>query len=157
MVPDAENQVGLPDAALPPFIAFQADADGVILRGLAAPSGAVALVWMGTIENLGPLLEAAHALDPKRALPAVEMARRIVWLHGPAWSLIAPGHASWRASARPPDDLAAPSLENASDGSAELRFLVNQAGESGVILGHQVVIRIAPGYQPTASMKRVGP
>jgi hypothetical protein len=156
VVPDAENQVGLPDAALPPFIAFQADADGEIQRGLAAPDGKVALVAQGKIENLGPLLEAAHALDPKQALSAVEIARRIVWLHGPGWSLIAAGHGTWRASA-PPADLAEPSLKSAGDGSAELRFLVNEAGDSGVVLGHQIVIRIAPGYQATATMKRVGP
>ena len=155
VVPDAENQVGLPDAALPPFIAFQADAEDQIIRGLASPGGEVALVWREKIENLGPLLAAAHALDPKRALSAVEIAKRIVWLHGPGWTLIASGHGTWRASA-PPADLAEPSLKSAGDGSAELRFLVNEAGGSGVVLGHQFTIRIEPGYKATATMTRVG-
>ncbi|HKE18147.1 MAG TPA: hypothetical protein VKB80_24890 [Kofleriaceae bacterium] len=157
VVPDADNQVGLPDAALPPFIAFQADVDGVILRGLASPGGQVALVSQGAIENVGALLEAAHALDPARALPAVEIARRIAWLFGPTYSLIAPGHATWKATAHPPAGSTQPVLVAAADGSAELRFLVNQAGETGVVLAHQIEIRVAPGYRATATIVRVAP
>jgi hypothetical protein len=153
--PDAENQVGLPDAALPPFIAFQAEAGRRILRGLAAPSGVVVLVWQDQIENLGPLLEAAHALDRQRALPAVEIAERIAWLHGPAHFLIATGHDTWKGAGLPPADRIEPTLVHGADGAAELRFLANRAGNTGVVLTYQFVIRVRPGYQASATVERM--
>jgi hypothetical protein len=66
------------------------------------------------------------------------------------------GHGTWKATAHPPAGPTEPVLV-ASGGSAELRFLVNQAGDSGVVLAHQIEIRVAPGYHATATIKRVAP
>jgi hypothetical protein len=154
ITPDAANQIGMPELALPPFTAFQAEANRQVLRGLAAPGGTVALVWQGKVENLGPLLEAAQALDPAKALPAADIARRIVWLHGMDYSLVAK-LSDWKVGPQAPANLAEPTLTHAGDGSAELRFFVNQAGDTGVIEGHEIVVRVAPGYQATLTMNRV--
>ena len=156
VIPNAENQVGLPDFALPPFIAFQAEANRQIARGLAEPGGKVAMGSQGKIENLGPLLEAAHALDPARALPAVDIARRLVWLQGLEYSLVATP-SDWKVGPKAPANLAEPRLTHAGDGTAELRFFVNEAGNTGVIQGHEVVVRVAAGYQATMTMKRPAP
>ncbi len=157
VVPDAENLVGLPQQALPPFIAFQADAGSQIVRGLAEPGGKVVIGSAGQIDGLGHLLEAAHALDPARALSALDVAARIVWLQGVDYSLVAAGHDTWKLGPKPPANLTEPTLTRAADGSAELRFFVNEAGDTGVIVGHEVVIRIAPGYQATMTMNRPAP
>ena len=157
VIPDAENLVGLPEQALPPFIAFQAEASRKIVRGLAEPGGKVVIGSKGQIDGLGHLLEAANALDSARALPALDLALRIVWLQGAEYFLIATGHDTWKLGPKPPANLTEPTLTHAGDGSAELRFFVNEAGNTGVIIGHEVIIRIAPGYQATMTMKRPAP
>jgi hypothetical protein len=157
VVPGAENINGYPEFALGPFIAFDATAGRDMVRGLAEPGGKVVIGSKGQIEGLGHLLEAANALDPARTLPALDLAVRIVWLQGAEYFLIATGHDTWKLGPKPPANLAEPTLTRAGDGSAELRFFVNEAGNTGVIIGHEVVIRIAPGYQATMSMKRPAP
>jgi hypothetical protein len=157
VVPGAENITGYPEFALGPFIAFDATAGRDMVRGMAEPGGKVVLGMNGQIDGLGHLLEAAHALDPARSLSAIDLAVRIVWMQGAEFFLVAAGHDTWKLGPKPPANLAEPTLTRAADGSAELRFFVNEAGDTGVIIGHEVVIRIAPGYQATMTMNRPAP
>ena len=139
VIPGSADVVGFSDMDLPPLTGFAASsADGQV-RGLAAPDGRVVTGFAGAIDHPGVLFDAGASLD------AAALAARFAWVLGPDYMLIRTA-ADWSASTSAPAQLA-PTLDRGT-----LRFFVNQTGDTGVVVAHEVVVT------PTgATLTRVAP
>ncbi len=123
IMPPSDDVVGFDDQKTGDLIPFEATAPGLRVRGFANKT-AVVLARSG---ELGPLFEAAHALDPARSLSAQDLAARIVWMLGPEFRLVA--NAADYPKAPVPPGVGPPALER-SGGGAVLRFFVLQDDHS---------------------------
>jgi hypothetical protein len=85
VTPPSEDIVGFDDENLGDLIAFQATSGELKVRGFASKAAVV----LARSNEYGPLFQAAHALDAK-ALPATDIASRIVWMLGPENNLVTP-------------------------------------------------------------------
>jgi hypothetical protein len=115
VVPPSEDVVGFDDQNTGDLIAFEATSGDLRVRGFANKTAAV-LVKRG---ELGPLFQAAHALDAAKSLPAQDLAARLVWMMGPDYRLVAQV-ADYPKYPVPPQ-IAPPSIERKA-GGAVLHF-----------------------------------
>jgi hypothetical protein len=112
IVPSSEDVVGFDDQNTGDLIAFEATAGDLRVRGFANTT-AVVLAKTG---ELGPLFQAAHALDAAASLSAQDLAARIVWMIGPDTQLVA--NVADYPRYPLPAAVAPPSLERTSGGAA---------------------------------------
>jgi hypothetical protein len=85
ITPASADVVGFEEQDLGELRGFEVSARELRVRGFSSTKEAV-LLKQG---ELGPLFRAAHALDAATALPAPELAARVVWLIGPDHRLLA--------------------------------------------------------------------
>lgn len=124
-----------------PLMAWEATWDAVRIRGFAAQDGSVVLLKQ--TESLAALFDAAAAAK----VDAPALAARITWMMGPGHTLIfEPEDAQMDP---PPAEL--PVLTTA-DGARTLRFVIEQAGDTGVLLSWQITVVV--GADGTVELRR---
>jgi hypothetical protein len=84
IMPPSEDVVGFDDYKTGDLIPFEATAGDLRVRGFASKDTVV----LPKQNEVGALLRAAHALDPKTSLSAHDLASRIVWMMGPSYQLV---------------------------------------------------------------------
>jgi hypothetical protein len=124
IMPPSEHIIGFIDENLGDLIAFQATSGELKIRGFANKRAAV----LGKNNEYGALFQAAHALDPAKALPATEIAARIVWMLGPGHKLVTPTTPYPKYPV--PPEVSPPVLEHRGN-TATLRFYYLTFGMPG--------------------------